>query len=188
MKIPNESMGARRCIGNGIRYDPVRGVVDRFRIDRFGRMCARPASHDRTVARDHVDDDGRVRQSRQIVVNVKADGCVIDLRLVERKRSTLLAAGTHPIGHRGPEKIDAALCDGCSHLTQRRDVVHHPEGTAVGRNHEIVAVHREVADRGDGQIELQRLPEGAIVERNVDAALGAGVEQPRATPDPRARR
>ncbi len=65
-------------------------------------------------------------------------------------------------------------------LAQRFDVVHDPERAAVRGDREIVAVHGEVANRGDRQIELQRLPRRAVVKRNVDAPFGAGIEHPAA--------
>jgi hypothetical protein len=66
---------------------------------------------------------------------------------------------------------------GCGHLSQRRDIVHHPERAAVRCKDQIVAMHGDVANRGDRKVELQRLPCGTIVERNVDAELRSGVEQ-----------
>ena len=65
----------------------------------------------------------------------------------------------------------------CSQLAQRRDVVENPERAAVSGDDEIVAVNGQIAHRGDRQVELQRLPVVAVVERNVNAEFGAGEEQ-----------
>ena len=62
-------------------------------------------------------------------------------------------------------------------LSQRRDVVENPEGAPVGGDHEIIAVHGQIAHRSDGKIQLQRLPVVALVEGDFDAKLGAGVEE-----------
>ena len=62
-------------------------------------------------------------------------------------------------------------------LAQRRDVVQDPERAAVGGDHEIVAVHHQVVNRRDGQVELQRLPVRSVVEGCVHAALRAGKQQ-----------
>ena len=59
-------------------------------------------------------------------------------------------------------------------LSQRRDIVEHPEAASMRRDDQIVFVNREIAHRGCRQIELQRLPMIAIIEGNEDGALGAG--------------
>ena len=64
------------------------------------------------------------------------------------------------------------------HLAERCDVVEYPEGTAVGRDREIVAVNREIADGSRRQVQLQRLPMIAVVEGHIDAQFSSGKEQP----------
>ena len=41
---------------------------------------------------------------------------------------------------------------------QRRDIVENPERAPLGRRDEVVVLEREIGDRDDRQIELQRLP------------------------------
>ena len=60
-------------------------------------------------------------------------------------------------------------------LMQRRDVIEEPERAALGGHDQVLAMHGNVGDRGEWQVELQRLPAPAIIERNVDAELGAGI-------------
>ena len=48
----------------------------------------------------------------------------------------------------------------------------------MGGDVQIVAVHHDVANRGDRHVVLQRLPLRAVVEGNVDAQFGGGIEQP----------
>src|SRR5207253_9016655 len=62
-------------------------------------------------------------------------------------------------------------------LAQRGDVVEDPEAASMGTGNEVGAVNGEIADRSRRQIQLQRLPVVAIVERNIDGMLGAGEEQ-----------
>ena len=66
-------------------------------------------------------------------------------------------------------------------VAQRAHVVEHPEAAAVRPDHQIVhvivGVEHHVADRRARQIQPQRLPVIAVVERNVDGRLGAGEEQ-----------
>src|SRR5207302_10538804 len=65
-----------------------------------------------------------------------------------------------------------------SHLAQRCDVVENPEGASVRRDHQVVTVDREIANRTDRQIELQRLPVLTVVERDISSEFGSGEEQP----------
>ena len=64
-------------------------------------------------------------------------------------------------------------------LAQRRVIVQHPDAAAVGAGHQVVAVNHQVAIRRGGEIELQRLPVVAVVERDVHPALRAREQQPR---------
>ena len=70
------------------------------------------------------------------------------------------------------------MLDLVARLAHRAEVVEDPEGAPLGRNHQVVALDLQVGDRRDRQVELERLPVGAVVERDVEAELGAGVEQP----------
>ena len=62
-------------------------------------------------------------------------------------------------------------------LAQRRDVVHHVEAAPVRRDHQVALLHRDVVHRRVRQILPQRLPLRAVVERHVDAVLGAEIQQ-----------
>ena len=62
-------------------------------------------------------------------------------------------------------------------LTERRQIVQHPERTPVRRDHEIVIFNDKIMNRCYRQIQLQWLPMGAIIERNNNAELGSGVKQ-----------
>src|SRR5579864_2022043 len=62
---------------------------------------------------------------------------------------------------------------------QRRHVVEDPEAAAVGGQHQVAEalLHGDAVDRGVGQAARQRLPAPAVVERDVEAVLGAQVEE-----------
>ena len=77
----------------------------------------------------------------------------------------------------GREEMRVFGGDGGTGLAKRAEVVEDPERAAVRRNDERVIVNDHVVDRRDGEIELERLPVCAVVERNIDAGFGAGVEQ-----------
>ena len=47
----------------------------------------------------------------------------------------------------------------------------------MGRNDEIVVFDDQVVNRGDRQVQLQRLPMRAVIKRNEDARLSPRVEQ-----------
>src|SRR5688572_12057045 len=44
-------------------------------------------------------------------------------------------------------------------------------------DHEVALFRDDAMHRRDGQVEPQRLPRGAVVERYIDTVLGADVEQ-----------
>jgi len=62
-------------------------------------------------------------------------------------------------------------------LPQWRDVVKDPERPAMRSDHQIVFVNYQIAYRRRRQIQLQRLPEIAIVKGNIHATLGGCIEQ-----------
>ena len=68
--------------------------------------------------------------------------------------------------------------DGGRHLLQRQHVVHDEEPAPHRREHEVAVVDADVGHRRDRQVLLERLPVGAVVERDEEAELGARVEQP----------
>ena len=72
--------------------------------------------------------------------------------------------------------MDRSTEGGVIQLAQWRDIVQHPERATVRGGDQVAAVDREVADRRHRQVELQRLPVVAVVERHVDARLGTGVQ------------
>ena len=62
-------------------------------------------------------------------------------------------------------------------LAEDGDVIEDPEAAAVRADDEVVVVDDDIADRGGGHVLAERLPVVAVVEGEVDCALGAGVEQ-----------
>ncbi len=84
------------------------------------------------------------------------------------------------IRRRGSEQVRLLLRNGIVVLPQRADVIKDPEGAAVSRDDQIVVLDDQVVDRRHRQVQLQRLPLAAVVERDVDALLGSGEEQSRA--------
>src|SRR6266511_3229730 len=66
---------------------------------------------------------------------------------------------------------------GVSVLTLRRDVIENPEAATVRADDNVVVFHDQVADRGRGHIQSQRLPMLAVVKRYVDGLFRARVEQ-----------
>ena len=59
-------------------------------------------------------------------------------------------------------------------------LIHDVEPAAVRRDDEVALFDRDVVDRRVGQVLPQRLPFRAVVERDVDAVLGAEIQQLRA--------
>ena len=86
---------------------------------------------------------------------------------------------------RGGNRCAVDVVDGVGQLMKRRDVVEDPERPSLRGGDEIVVLDRQVGDRYDRQIELQRLPLRAVVQRVVDAGLRAREEQVLCASDPR---
>src|SRR3546814_11944258 len=74
--------------------------------------------------------------------------------------------------------MDRLMIDIVGPLAQRTDVVQHPEGAAMRRDRDVAGVDGKVMHRHARHVEPERLPVGAVVERHVDAELGARLEQP----------
>ena len=64
------------------------------------------------------------------------------------------------------------------HLPQRLDVVEDPETAAVRPQDDIAVLHHQVADRRIRQVLLQSRPAIAVVQRHIDAVLGAEEQEP----------
>ncbi len=75
------------------------------------------------------------------------------------------------------EDMDDRRAHAVGELAERRNAVEHPHRAAMRGGNEIAAVDMKIANRGPRQIELQWLPVRAVVGREVDARLRAGVEQ-----------
>ncbi len=63
-------------------------------------------------------------------------------------------------------------------LVQRREVVEDPEGASLRRDEQVAVLHPHVGDRDDREVELERRPVRAVIERDVHPELGPGVQQP----------
>ena len=113
------------------------------------------------------------RRGLKVVIDDRARGRILAGRLAGSDFAGIMQAHRglrlveHHLGLRGL-RID---------LAQRGHVVEHPEGAAMSRHDEVVIFHHQIVDRRGRQIHLQRLPMRAVIERNINAELGAGVEQ-----------
>ena len=111
------------------------------------------------------------------VVDDRAGRRIRAERGVGGRRRVLVLAAAHADRGRGREEVRVGVRDARVDLAQRRHVVEHPDRAALRRGDEVVAVDEQVAHPRDRQVALQRLPRVAVVERDVDAGVGAGVEQ-----------
>ena len=62
-------------------------------------------------------------------------------------------------------------------LVQRRQVVENPERPALRGDHQILVRDLDIGNGRHGQVQLEGLPVAAVIERNVHAEFGSGVEQ-----------
>ena len=66
---------------------------------------------------------------------------------------------------------------GRAELPQHRKVVQHPDAAAIRADDQIVVMDGDVVVLRDGQVQHQRLPVVAVIERDVYRALRAGEQQ-----------
>jgi len=86
----------------------------------------------------------------------------------------VVAAGRQAVHAGRLEQIGARARDFILDLPQRGDVIEDPEASAVCRDDQIVSMHRQITHRGRRQIQSERLPVIAVVERDKHRAFGAG--------------
>ena len=163
-----EDAGARQPLGRGVGG---RG------IHRRGKVRAGVAPQERAGRIADLERDRRARGSRQHVVDPGAEGRVRGRGLVLGQRRAGEGGGTQPEGRGGLEQPRLAGPVGGPDLAQGAESVQDPEAAPVGGDDEVVAVDLEVAHGDARQVELQRLPVVAVVERDVHAELGGGVQQ-----------
>ncbi len=61
------------------------------------------------------------------------------------------------------------------HLAEGSDIIERPKGAAMRGHDQIIAFNGEIVNGCGWQIEFQRLPAPAIIERNVDAVFRARI-------------
>jgi hypothetical protein len=86
-------------------------------------------------------------------------------------------AGLNTVRGCGGVEMNIQLRHVVTELAQGTDVVENPERATVGCDHEIVVFDYEVVHRRSWQIQLEWPPIGTVVEGDVNAVLGCGVEQ-----------
>src|SRR5438132_9521091 len=62
-------------------------------------------------------------------------------------------------------------------LPQRRDVVENPKPATMRRHDEIVVLNNKIAHGTRWQIQSQRLPVRAVIERDINAFFGSGEQE-----------
>jgi hypothetical protein len=78
----------------------------------------------------------------------------------------------------GLEQVGAGLRRVIRDLTQWTDVVDNPETSPMCRHDKVIAVNLEISHRRRRKVELERLPVGAIVERDECSAFGSCKQHP----------
>ncbi len=86
------------------------------------------------------------------------------LRLVFLQRRSIVTSGTDIDRISRLEQIRIGLENRIVDLSQRTDVVYHPEASPVRRKDEIVSVNLDVAHGRRGDVELERLPVLTIIQ------------------------
>ena len=174
-QVPDEPVCAGRARDSGRLDEPLRRDCNLHDVGPHDRVGTRIATYDPA---GRVGDRQRrfCRRRAEHVVEHRPGGRVRAPRLVERHGRAGEPGWSCP--DRGGGRVQARCAARVTgERPQRGHVIHDPESAPVGRDHEVGAVHIDVSDGGARQVRLQRLPMVAIVERYVDAMLGARIQQ-----------
>ena len=171
--------GLSRQCGRG--RAPERGDIERVRIYRGWPVGARKASNHVARCIENLQRDRAGRRGLQVVVDearrtagsrpaVRPCGCGVPFSPPRRRGDR--------VGWAEQERISPRYVVG--DLTQRRDAVEDPETAAVRRDDRGRRRGRRGRASTRRQVELQRLPVVAGVERHEHGQLGAREQQARA--------
>ena len=81
------------------------------------------------------------------------------------------------VGHR--EQVSRTTAAELAQGPQRGQIVEHPERSAMGGQHQVVALDHQVVDRHHRQVGLPAAPAGPVVGREVQPGLGSEIQQAR---------
>ena len=150
---------------------------ERVDVDRRMRIAARIPPHE---LRSRIEDLERYRSGRrglQVVIDRRAARRIVGVRLVGLRRRPVVGLRRQQHRSRRPEENRVGRRGVGGRVPQHADVVQDPEAAAVRRDDQIVVLDRQVAHRRRRQVQLQRLPVVAVVERHEDGELGAREQQ-----------
>ena len=158
------------------RAHPVQRHIELLLIQFFRLVRTGIAAHEIVGAVEDLERNGPGCVGLQVVVDHCAIRWIRSSGLFRRKRRIGVPIPANADCGLRLEELRARRRPGLK-LAQGRDVIQYPEGAAMGRDYQIVAMNDKIAHRSHGEIELERLPLFAIVERNEYADLGAGEKQ-----------
>src|SRR6202043_613515 len=93
------------------------------------------------------------------------------------KRGVLIFVATHANGDARSKEAWLGRAEMAGEFAKWSDVVENPEGTAVGCGDQIVLLESEIVNGDGGHVQAQRLPVVAVIEREVRALFGAGIQE-----------
>src|SRR5881392_695724 len=117
------------------------------------------------------------RSCFDVEINWNSVRRIWNLRLVFLQRRSVVVGGTDVDRVSRLEQMRIRFENRIVDLSQRTDVVYHPEAPTVRRDNEIVSVNLDVAHRRRGDVELERLPVLTVIERSEHAAFGSREKQ-----------
>ena len=179
VQIPNEAMHPRFRRKYLFRASPIhRNGIFRGKFFHGNRFIGAGEPADEVILTiEDFQRDGVFRNARKVVVDDRAIGRIFPGGEFRRQRRVRVAVPAKTNCFLRSEKMRGGLCHLVIKLPQRREVIKNPERAAVRRNDQVIAVNVEVTHRGVWQIQLQRLPVVAVVERNVDGSFRSREEQ-----------
>ena len=172
--VPDEAVkaffGQEQVFGSGLACFGLAGFRVRVGLGLIAEGSNQLAGR---VQNFQLQGAGGVELLGQVVVQQHAAGVVLAGSFGDGGRARAL----QPVAGRGPEQVGPAGRHGRRELVQGRDVVNQPEAPALGGGNQLVVLAGEVRHGHGRQVQLEGLPARAVVERHVEAVLGAAVEQ-----------
>jgi hypothetical protein len=110
-------------------------------------------------------DGGRRRQSDSVALALTGSPICKDV-------------GQDAVGGTRLEEQDAVCIQIILELTQGRQIIHDPEGAALGSDDQIALFDLHVINRCHREVSLPPYPRTAVIQRDTEAGLAAGVDEP----------
>ena len=176
-QIPGEAMQAGGFVETSGTAPCAEGILFVIVTRRFRALfdfgsAARESAHRFASRIQNVEGDLAIWRGRQEIVEHRAAAGIL------HTRARCESASASPL--RRPDGVSRGKqcrLGGVGVLFKRRQIVENPKRAALRGEHQIFVRDFDVGDGSGGQVHLKWLPQSSVIERNVHAKFGSGVQQ-----------